>query len=143
MIFDIASRTSFHFATNSAFSLGDAPFFYKPRFNFVFFHNVTDRTISDVINNFQPYQLLRDSLHGPTGSPFRRCRTGNCTNPCFLHHPVTFRCRFFCSFLPRADSIPSVTKRWAIPAIVLWEAPYASFDTVIRPGTIFRLLIQL
>ena len=39
--------------------------------------------------------------------------------------PVTFRCRFFCSFLPRADSIPSVTKRWAIPAIVLWEAPYA------------------
>ncbi len=34
-----------------------------------FFHNVTDRTIGDVINNFQPYQLLRDSLHGPTGSP--------------------------------------------------------------------------
>lgn len=113
-----------HFATNSASAWGMHHSFTSHGL-ISFFHNVTDRTIGDVINNFQPYQFLRDSLHGPTGSPFRRCRTGNCTNPCF-YITCNFSVSVFCSFLPRADSIPSVTKRWAIPAIVLWEAPYAS-----------------
>ena len=47
--------------------------------------------------------------------------------------PVTLRLRVVCFFLSRAADSPSMTNRFAIPAIVLWETPNKSNSTLLNP----------
>lgn len=49
-----------------------------------FFYYITDRSICNVIHNFQTDQFICDCLHGPVASTFRRFRTGVRADMC-LH----------------------------------------------------------
>ena len=83
-----------------------------------FFHNLTDRAVGDIIDHFQTNQFISNCLHGPAGSTLRRGRTGNGADSGF-HLSGYFTAAVFLLFLLRAASMPSMTKRFAIPAIVL------------------------
>ena len=134
----------FHLCHKFGVCLRDAPFLYKPRFNFIFFcffHNLADGGISNIIYHFQTEQFIRDGLHGPSGSTLGRSGTGNGTNSGF-HIPSHLAAAVLLLF-PVEGSFHTVHDKPFRNACngTVGSAIYI-FDTVIGPRFVFRPLVQ-
>ena len=114
-----------HFGHELGIRLWNAPFLYKPRLDFVFFItlqmvlSVMESTTSKRISSSaMACMVQREEPSGGEEQAMAQIRAST--------SPVTLRLRVVCFFLSRAADSPSMTNRFAIPAIVLWETPNVS-----------------